>query len=371
MVCRYLENRICYDSSSGSGGGGGGGGGFSDEDFDQGLQQDIAAAAAGRTRDNFNFSEEFDPSNEDTSALISATRDVLGSDRAARDLGQNRNESIRLSERVAALRSNVQTAVSNLMNPNITQPDLSDYSRQDSVTPQDPLSLQIQAAAADSSRRDFADPRTLDKSFFADAYDGIYGTPSPNDSPAVAPGTNLASVMRAGPVSQIFSGIGNGPNTADDAAFNVGQLLAMGGTRNPDTGAITGANAGDGTLGMNRFGMVTYSGMPDADYTGPFQNLVNPSAPEGGDNENAFPFANQLGQQVAQMAPGEVAPEAIDDLAINYLKNPYYAYSGFGNQYNPYGFASGTLVDLLQTRGMTQPEQADTLGLFGNPTDFS
>jgi hypothetical protein len=60
-----------------------------------------------------------------------------------------------------------------------------------------------------------------------------------------------------------------------------------------------------------------------------------------------------------------------DELALNYLQNPYYAYSGFGNQYNPYGFASGTLVDLLQTRGMTQPQQADTLGLFGNPRSFS
>jgi hypothetical protein len=28
-----------------------------------------------------------------------------------------------------------------------------------------------------------------------------------------------------------------------------------------------------------------------------------------------------------------------DELALNYLQNPYYAYSGFGNQYNPYGFA--------------------------------
>ena len=44
-----------------------------------------------------------------------------------------------------------------------------------------------------------------------------------------------------------------------------------------------------------------------------------------------------------------------DELAINYLQNPYYAYSGFGNQFSPYGYASGTLVDLLQTRGMTQP----------------
>jgi len=60
-----------------------------------------------------------------------------------------------------------------------------------------------------------------------------------------------------------------------------------------------------------------------------------------------------------------------DELAINYLQNPYYAYSGFGNQYNPYGFAQGTMVDLLQSRGMTQPRQADTLGLFGNPRDFA
>ena len=59
-----------------------------------------------------------------------------------------------------------------------------------------------------------------------------------------------------------------------------------------------------------------------------------------------------------------------DELAIDYLQNPYYAYSGFGNQYNPYGYATGTMVDLLQTRGMTQPGQADTLGLFGNPRDF-
>jgi hypothetical protein len=64
---------------------------------------------------------------------------------------------------------------------------------------------------------------------------------------------------------------------------------------------------------------------------------------------------------------GEIPSDA---LAIDYLQNPYYAYSGYGNQYQPYGFAQGTLVDLLQTRGMTQPQQADTLGLFGNPRDF-
>ena len=66
----------------------------------------------------------------------------------------------------------------------------------------------------------------------------------------------------------------------------------------------------------------------------------------------------------------EDAPTVIDDFAVNYLRNPYFAYSGFGNQYNPFGYANSTLVDLLQTRGMTQPSQADTLGLFADPRDF-
>ena len=70
-------------------------------------------------------------------------------------------------------------------------------------------------------------------------------------------------------------------------------------------------------------------------------------------------------------APIDEAPPVSDDLAVNYLQNPFYAYSGFGNQYNPYGYATGTLVDLLQTRNMTQPGQADTMGLLGNPRDFT
>lgn len=71
--------------------------------------------------------------------------------------------------------------------------------------------------------------------------------------------------------------------------------------------------------------------------------------------------------EVAGGVTGEIPS---DELAINYLRSPYYAYSGFGNQYQPYGFAPTTMVDLLQSRGMTQPQQADTLGLFANPRDF-
>jgi len=65
-------------------------------------------------------------------------------------------------------------------------------------------------------------------------------------------------------------------------------------------------------------------------------------------------------------------PILSDDLAVNYLQDPYYLYSGQGNLYQPYGYAQNTLVDLLRTRNLTQPQQrAANLGLFGNPGDFS
>ena len=68
----------------------------------------------------------------------------------------------------------------------------------------------------------------------------------------------------------------------------------------------------------------------------------------------------------------EERPPLSDDLAVNYLQNPFYLYSGQGNLYQPYGYAANTLVDLLRTRNLTQPQQAAAnLGLFGNPGDFS
>ena len=64
-------------------------------------------------------------------------------------------------------------------------------------------------------------------------------------------------------------------------------------------------------------------------------------------------------------------PPISDDLASNYLQNPFYLYSGQGNLYQPYGYAANTLVNLLRTRNLTQPQQAAAnLGLFGNPGDF-
>ena len=85
---------------------------------------------------------------------------------------------------------------------------------------------------------------------------------------------------------------------------------------------------------------------------------------------------DRLRQQAAQnqpvVDPGTTTPEQIDDLAANYLQSPYFLYGGAGNMFQPYGYAPGTMADLLQTRGMTMPDQAaPNLNLFGNPTDFT
>jgi hypothetical protein len=220
--------------------------------------------------------------------------------------------------------------------------------------------------------------------FFADVYDQLYrdrlddGFPDPNAARVTAPGTAVGSIFGASPVMNLFGG--NTPDPADAAAFNVGQLQRMAqatgtGTVNPETGAVTGVQAGRGTLSMNPFGGVVYSGVNDPTYTGAFQNLVRGTAGLNG-TENDRPSDNQMAMQPAApaepMDPGTTTPEQIDDLAVNYLQNPFYLYSGQGNLFQPYGYAGNTLVDLLQTRNMQMPGQAaPNLGLFGNPRDFS
>jgi hypothetical protein len=121
---------------------------------------------------------------------------------------------------------------------------------------------------------------------------------------------------------------------------------------------------------MNSFGGVVYSGVPDPNYVGPFQNLVrgNTGTMSSEDTDDS-PMPTQAREPVD---PGTTTPEQIDDLAINYLRNPFYLYSGANNLFQPYGYAGGTLVDLLQTRNMTMPDQAaPNLNLFGNPRDFT
>ena len=110
-----------------------------------------------------------------------------------------------------------------------------------------------------------------------------------------------------------------------------------------------------------------YSGF---DATSPSMGMYGGATDIGGNENDELEIIrrNLSDEEEFPIAPAPLS----DDLAINYLQDPYYLYSGQGNLYQPYGYAQNTLVDLLRTRNMTQPQQrAANLGLFGNPGDFS
>jgi hypothetical protein len=417
MLRSYLiETRICYDGDGGSNGGGNGGGDnqqpdpsfgenrlaggttnvvdtsrranpaveLSDEDFDQDLQQDIAAAAAvsrgqdagqplGFSEAGLNISAPGNPQGyvagsdflgayqSDPDAMrqvIGATADIIGSSNpmaTQQQLAQDpalQQTLVNLSGGVApaaAPSRQEQSAfrremVRNLLE-NSVQDSLADPNRPGPVTPNRPPGRN--------------DPQS---GFYSDIYRDLYG--------GTAPGTGIGSILSGG----ILGGLSNAPDPADAAAFNVGQLMSLpGAVRDPQTGLVSGAQAGPGTLSMNSLGGIVYSGPNDPNYEGPFANLVRGTAGQnmsGGDDGGSSQPASQP-PAPATVDPGTTPPEVIDDLAVNYLRDPFYLYSGQSNLFQPYGYAGGTLVDLLQTRRMTQPQQAAAnLNLFGNPRDF-
>tara|TARA_R110002072_G_scaffold156403_1_gene306888 strand:+ start:19 stop:921 length:903 start_codon:yes stop_codon:yes gene_type:complete len=135
-------------------------------------------------------------------------------------------------------------------------------------------------------------------------------------------------------------------------------------------------NYADGMItGTQNFGFGNDPNVPGYqpfESTSPSQinvNNVDPFASLDGDtNEIIRRRMSASDEEEFPIAPAPIS----DELASDYLQNPYYLYSGMGNQYQPYGYAQNTLVDLLRTRNMTQPQQrAANLGLFGNPGDFS
>ena len=163
-----------------------------------------------------------------------------------------------------------------------------------------------------------------------------------------------------------------GDTLAQGVAEQYGQLLnAPGSTVDPETGFIT-APAGQGTLQSGRFGQITYSGMPDPNYTGPFANLVNPPMQDNSDVANPMSAAPQTApamQDQGMTTPS--TPQISSTLATDVLQDPFFLYSGQGNLYRPYGYSQNTLVDLLRSRNLTQPSQAaQNIGMFGNPLDF-
>ena len=132
-----------------------------------------------------------------------------------------------------------------------------------------------------------------------------------------------------------------------------------------DTRAIAPQTEGTiGGLPNNQLGIIGgLNTNPRVDYG------LDETTDDGGNDNNEIIRRRMAGEVIPEE---ELDPALSDDLAINYLQDPYYLYSGQGNLYQPYGYAQGTLVDLLRTRNLTQPQQAaSNLGLFGNPGDFS
>jgi len=388
MVRSYLiENRICYQGDGATGGGGNDqepdrsfgeqrlAGGttnvidtsrranpaveLSDEDFDETLQQDIAAASAARSGvdmsnyddSNFNYGPDFATAVRAT-GLVNQAADPLAMQQQLAQSPTLQNAMVNLSGGVApaaAPSRQEQNAFRREMVRNLVedavQDSLADPNRPGPVTP-------TRAPGRN-------DPQS---GFYSDIYRDLYG--------GTAPGTGIGSILSGG----ILGGLINAPDPADAAAFNVGQLMSLpGAVRDPQTGLVSGAQAGPGTLSMNPFGGVVYSGVNDPNYEGAFEDLVRGTA---GQNEVQSGDESQQMMQASApppaVDPGTTTPEQIDDLAINYLRNPFFLYSGAGNLFQPYGYAPNTLVDLLQTRNMTMPDQgAPNLNLFGNPTDFT
>ena len=165
------------------------------------------------------------------------------------------------------------------------------------------------------------------------------------------PTMGVGDVQVPNPLAAALTGIGNA-NMA-----NVKSKIDAGGTPIFNDGQIVGVTS------PGLFGGTVYSGRPE----------FNPFAMPMNDDDDQQPMQAMAPQQTpAPVDPGTTTPEQIDDLAINYLRNPFFLYGGAGNLFQPYGYAPGTMVDLLQTRGMTMPDQAaPNLNLFGNPTDFT
>ena len=333
MVRSHLiENRICFDSDSGSGG--------SDEDFDQERQQDIAMAAAQRagaeTTGNYTFSDDFDQGSADNQALIGATSDILAADRLAQQRGEDRNVAIQTAERFAGQTPTVQAALNNAMNapPNLGAPAGNvPMEAFDNRLARQRLAQQLAVANAYRTPTiDFKGNYLDNPSNLLTDFKSVLGY----NTPKVALDTLQA---KAGQFMM---------PRIDDALQRPGMSPVYG-----YGGRVTGAANEYGQLIEGTDPMNTLGG----DFGGGFSD---------GQDDSIMPPVDDA----TEVAGGVTGQIPSDELAINYLRNPYYAYSGFGNQYQPYGYAPTTMVDLLQSRGMTQPQQADTLGLFANPRDF-
>ena len=171
------------------------------------------------------------------------------------------------------------------------------------------------------------------------------------------------------PVSNFLTNIGlpttqNRINQGYTPSYKDGQI-----TGTMDYGIGMGMPSNDKDMTGRGLAVSNYSPF---DLTQPQVDLgdIGNAVGDGSDNNDPEIIRRRMAGEV--IPEEELNPVLSDDLAVNYLQDPYYLYSGQGNLYQPYGYAQNTLVDLLRTRNLTQPQQAAAnLGLFGNPGDFS
>lgn len=90
-------------------------------------------------------------------------------------------------------------------------------------------------------------------------------------------GNFLTDILSLSPIRAI-----TGSDPIEANRRNVRDMMEAGAQFNQESGRLE-LDTGRGTLRMTDSGTVTYSGMPNPDYTGPFANLVNPPQNTGGD----------------------------------------------------------------------------------------
>tara|TARA_R100000742_G_C4274118_1_gene93960 strand:- start:3 stop:821 length:819 start_codon:yes stop_codon:yes gene_type:complete len=166
---------------------------------------------------------------------------------------------------------------------------------------------------------------------------------------------NIAGIVPGGFAINYLTGL---PSQMKLDALNRGQVP----TYNKDTGQITGTT-GQG-FGANQTNLGSLDNSLNV-----FPTVQTDTSQFNFEDDNDEPV-RILPRTVAKVE--ETPPVISDNLAVNALQNPFYLYSGMDNLYQPYGYAQGTLVDLLRTRNLTQPTSAaPNLNLFANPRDFA
>lgn len=110
---------------------------------------------------------------------------------------------------------------------------------------------------------------------------GEFQTKAMRGPKAISQALNFSLLNRG---IQALTGVDAAASNLEAGRQNMRNMFDLGGGYNPETGRLE-AKLPRGQIQMNQFGNVTYSGMPDPSYTGPFANLVNPPEEERGRGE--------------------------------------------------------------------------------------